>query len=193
MNNTNIEVIKLEFSSKNGSVLRFSSVEEFFETLGIICRKDKPVKIRSLKSQAHGGNFVMLDKNSKPVKIDTAITHHENALKLLSEGGRFVGVPGGYSLECSPTIYYTKAFYDRIKGNTPKADGSVSFGCIEYVEYLRENFNFSNNGFISEDGGGERLGDLECPHISDIKKIIGTNSAYIYFFEKGLYSDVKNN
>jgi hypothetical protein len=176
LDSISVGTVELEFPGKNGG-LKFSSEEEFFETLGIMCREDRPVKIRSIKSQAESD------------KIDL----QKNALKPSLKSDGFITEPGGYRLECRPTAYYPKAFYDRINKNAPKADGLVSFGCTEYVKYLCDKFKFSSNGSIPESGGRKRWGNLEPPHISVIKEAIGTNSVHMYFFKKGLCSSVKNN
>jgi hypothetical protein len=68
LDGTSIGEIKLVFSGKNGG-LKFSSEEEFFETLGKLCREDRPVKIRSKKSQTDSEKFKIIDKNGNLVTI----------------------------------------------------------------------------------------------------------------------------
>lgn len=85
MTNQSIE-IKLKFKK-----IGFSSNEEFFETLGILCRNDC-----------------------------TVITGRRSAAQYTSgsiDGSDFKEITNSFSIKCYLTINYTKAIYDSLKNN----------------------------------------------------------------------------
>ena len=147
---------------KHGKIT-FSSREEFFETLGILCRNDGTTKIRGKRSTATATKVVF--QPGQP-------------LKELSNS---------FYIDCSQDIYFTKALYDIMKENSTNR-----IGCADYIRYLSNHFHFEydmENTAIDIDGS-ERLSRILSPPINEISDLISEkyDSTCLYFFKKGLYA-----
>ena len=114
--------VKLEFTGR-GPTVRFANEEEFFETLGIICREDYSTEIKG-KKQEHPISWT---------ELSPGMGAYEAGMKTIAERGTLVYDLTGLYIKVLKTIYFTKAFYDIIK--EPDAD---RISCAAYVDYLLE-------------------------------------------------------
>ena len=166
------EILQLEFGRKNQ--LKFSSEEEFFEMLGLLCRKDSLTTITGDKTDAmtiykEDGTLLRLRDISEGVQLD----------EYLSKGA--FAHPGLHSYEvvCSRHEIYPKAFADLVDASK---DGRVS--CAEYVRYLIDHFGAYLH-CAKHDGYKLTVKLPEGEQMKEVLKDLGYGS-FMASFEKGL-------
>ena len=164
----------LEFGKKNQ--LKFSNEEEFFEMLGMLCRKNSLTTITGKKKDG------MIPYNADGIHL-TAKDMPEGAQsfeKLPKDAFLYFGIHS-FEIVCSPYETYPKAFASLIDTS---AGGRVH--CAEYVNYLIEHFGAYQH--CAKSNGKKVTVKLPASeHMIDIIKDLGYGN-FIASFEKGLSS-----
>ena len=171
MENNNV---KLTFGEDDGrcNTIEFSNEEEFFETLGILCRDDGSVEIKEKKGDAVGFHK------------DGEIMGGSDPTAALLSGGESVA-SANFHLVCQPTIYYTKVLYDEFKD--PYKENK--FSCVKYIRYLMSDYDFEL--YAKPRDGAIAIASVRIPTADKMRDIIKSKNfknfyEYLYFFEKGL-------
>ena len=155
-----------------GTPVKFTNVEEFFETLGILCRDDLSTAIK--------GNTNTNQPRTQP-DIGSVTDWYTAGLITILERSRLPFRQTSFFIECSDTVYYPKTFHDIFKEKK-----SFKISCSSYVCYLFEK-GFAEETIIPGRNDTEVV-SLKASHPSKVEAAMKENGyeKYVYFFRKGL-------
>ena len=152
-----------------GPTVKFANYEEFFETLGILCRGDYSTVIKGRTNT---------DSLHLPPGTQPAQDGYAAGMKVLEEGNSLPYAQDSYYIECLHTIYYTKAFYDIFQ----ERKGS-RISCSSFVRYLLD------EGYAEKIvKPGEDVISVKASDPDDVRSKMKQKGfeKFLYFFEKGL-------
>ena len=155
-----------------GTPVKFANKEEFFETLGVLCRGGDSTVVK--------GNTNTNMPRSLP-DSGPGLDGHTAALIAILERDRLPYRQTSFFIECLDTVYYPKAFHDIFQEKK-----KYEISCSSYVCYLFEK-GYAEEIIIPGRGITEVV-SLKISHPDKVRTAIKENGheKYLYFFEKGL-------
>lgn len=175
-----METGKLQLVFGPDGKIKFGNEGEFFEMLGILCRKDGHTGIKGNK-KANGFAFFHSDTGYRVKDSGQPMTAEEErsgAQSMLASSKFYSGeVYGTFKIACSPSVEYPCAF---------ALNESNEASCTEYAEYLMAHFGAKERCAKPQEG---KLGKavFEIPDAAEMRKIIADAGygAHLDSFEKG--------
>ena len=155
-----------------GTPVEFTNVEEFFETLGILCRGDGSTVIK--------GN-TNTDTKRLPPGAEHAHDGYEAGLIAILNKGNIPYKQTSFFIECADNLYYTKTFHDIFQEK-----GEFKISCSSYVCYLF-NEGYAEETVISGKSNSDVV-SLKASHPEVVRAKMREKGLerYVYFFNKGL-------
>ena len=164
--------VQLVFKARE-LTLEFANEEEFFKTLGIMCRISGEAKIKGKTTD----KYLVFEASGELAK--NLPDGFASSADLFGNGRIMVSDIGSFCIICDPGIFYSRAFYDKLKHIAMKD----TIACSSYVNYLIEEFGFE---YRLNDKKNKAI--VKPPSPDRAREIIREKGLdeFLYYFEKGL-------